>query len=376
MQTKRRRRFRGSVAAAVLACAVALVAPASGNAAVTIGMLDSTQPNSSCTAANIYLATIVDTNAFPTLTYKVPLGGGVITQWQTRPNADQGQQATLKVIRDSGGTVGSSDTVLASSALQSLTPGVVNSFATRISVSGGDAIGYGVPAGSQTQACYETQTNSNNGVKAGPDPSPGTNLVIDNDSTQRRLNLTATVEPDGDRDGFGDDSQDRCRGAAGANSGCPAGTAPTNPGGSDTTKPTLGRLSFARSSFAAASSGSAFTTQRKKKRKPPVGSKLSFNLTEASSVRFTAERKTTGRRVSRKCKTRTRKNRRKPRCTLYKKVSGSFTVNGKSGKNTITFRGRIGGRKLRTGRYRLTGTATDSAKNASRPVKATFRIVK
>ena len=51
-------------------------------------------------------------------------------------------------------------------------------------------------------------------------------------------------------------------------------------------------------------------------------------------------------------------------------------MNGKAGKNTITFRGRIGGRKLRTGKYRLTGKATDAAKNASSPAQATFRIVK
>ena len=194
------------------------------------------------------------------------------------------------------------------------------------------------------------------------------------------MNLEATIETDADGDGFGDDTQDRCRGASGPNGGCPAGTNPTNPGtgggGGHTTKPALGRLSFARSSFAAASSGSAFTSQRKKKRKPPVGSKFSFNLSEASAVKFTIERKTTGRRVNRKCKTRTRKNRTKPRCTLYKKVTGSFTVTGKSGKNTITFRGRVGGRKLRTGSYRMTGTATDPAKNASTPAKATFRIVK
>ena len=57
-------------------------------------------------------------------------------------------------------------------------------------------------------------------------------------------------------------------------------------------------------------------------------------------------------------------------------MTGSFTVPGKAGKNTITFRGRVGGRKLRTGSYRMTGTATDPAKNASTPAKATFRIVK
>ncbi len=140
----------------------------------------------------------------------------------------------------------------------------------------------------------------------------------------------------------------------------------------DTKKPTLGSLSFSRSSFAAASSGPAFTSRKK----PPVGTKVSFNLSEASSVKFTVQRKTRGRRVSGRCRARTRKNAKRPRCTRYKKVAGSFTIQGKAGKNTFTFRGRIGGKKLRTGSYRLNATATDPAKNASLPRRKGFRIIR
>ena len=103
---------------------------------------------------------------------------------------------------------------------------------------------------------------------------------------------------------------------------------------------------------------------------------MSFNLSEPSTVRFTVQRKTSGRRVARKCRTRTRKNRKKSKCTLWKNVTGSFTVPGKVGKNTFTFRGRIGGKKLRTGSYRLNGTATDPAKNKSVPKQKGFKIVK
>ncbi|HEX5908970.1 MAG TPA: hypothetical protein VFY44_00665, partial [Thermoleophilaceae bacterium] len=105
-------------------------------------------------------------------------------------------------------------------------------------------------------------------------------------------------------------------------------------------------------------------------------SKVSFNLSEAASVRFTVERKTSGRRVSGKCKARTRKNRKKAKCDLWKKVTGSFTVPGKAGANSFTFRGRIGGKALSKGDYRLTGTATDAARNVSVPTKKTFKIVK
>ena len=57
-------------------------------------------------------------------------------------------------------------------------------------------------------------------------------------------------------------------------------------------------------------------------------------------------------------------------------MTGSFTVPGKAGTNTFTFRGRIGGKKLRPGSYRLNGTATDPAKNKSLPKRKRFRIVK
>jgi hypothetical protein len=39
--------------------------------------------------------------------------------------------------------------------------------------------------------------------------------------------VDATVEPDVDADGFGDETQDRCPGVAGPVEGCPAGSAPT-----------------------------------------------------------------------------------------------------------------------------------------------------
>jgi hypothetical protein len=144
-------------------------------------------------------------------------------------------------------------------------------------------------------------------------------------------------------------------------------------GGSDTKKPNFGNLSFSNTTFRAAGSGPAFTSRKKHY---PVGTKVSFALSETASVRFTVQRKTSGRKVSGKCKKRTRSNRRNTKCTLWKPVSGSFTVGGKAGKNSFTFRGRIGGRKLSRGSYRLSGRATDPAKNASVPKRAGFRIVR
>ncbi len=107
-----------------------------------------------------------------------------------------------------------------------------------------------------------------------------------------------------------------------------------------------------------------------------MGTKVSFGLSEASRVKFTVTRKTSGRKVSGKCKAKTKTNAKKPKCTRYVKVAGSFTVAGKAGKNSFTFRGRVGGKSLKPGKYRLNGRATDSARNKSVIRQKAFTIVK
>ena len=60
----------------------------------------------------------------------------------------------------------------------------------------------------------------------------------------------------------------------------------------------------------------------------------------------------------------------------YVPLAGSFAHTGTVGGNTLRFRGRLRGRWLKPGRYRLRATPTDSAGNVG-PVAATaFRIVR
>jgi hypothetical protein len=154
-------------------------------------------------------------------------------------------------------------------------------------------------------------------------------------------------------------------------SSCAPGNGPGSGPGStaDTTKPALGALSFSSTAFRAARSGGSVATAQ-------VGTDVSFSLSEASAVKFTVQRRATGRRVRRKCRTTTDSNRRAEACTLWKAVRGSFTVAGTGGTNSFKFRGRIGGKSLKPGSYRLSGQATDPAKNASLPTNKSFRIVR
>jgi hypothetical protein len=215
------------------------------------------------------------------------------------------------------------------------------------------------------------------------------------DVTDAADNCVSVANPDqanldGDAQGDACDADDDGDGATDASDNCPSianatqanadgdaqgdacdGTPGAGPGpgpGIDTTKPVLSVLSMSSSVFQAAGSGPAFAAK--------VGTTVSFSVSEASSVRFTVQRKTKGRRVAGSCKRQTRANRTKKRCTRWVSVKGSFSIAAAAGATSFTFRGRIGDRKLRPGSYRLNSRATDAANNKSGTTRKTFRIVK
>lgn len=106
----------------------------------------------------------------------------------------------------------------------------------------------------------------------------------------------------------------------------------------DTTKPAIAGLFVKPSRFRAAK-----------------GARVSYTLSENATVAMAVQ-------LLRKGK--------KP------KGLGSFSVKGKAGANHFTFRGRVGGKTLKPGSYRLSARATDAAHNRSAAALAAFRIVK
>ena len=138
----------------------------------------------------------------------------------------------------------------------------------------------------------------------------------------------------------------------------------------DSTAPTITALRLSRTTFRAAASGAPFRAAR-----AAVGADVSFTLSEPGKVRFTIDRSGTGRKVKGKCVKTSSANRRKARCERWTAVKGSFTVAGKKGANRIELRGRIGGRTLKPGRYRLNAIEIDLAGLASRTKRTAFTIV-
>jgi hypothetical protein len=124
-------------------------------------------------------------------------------------------------------------------------------------------------------------------------------------------------------------------------------------------------LSVSPKSFRAANVGGAILSARK----APVGATVHYALSAAGAVQFTVERKLVGRRVGKKCVKKTKGNRDRKKCPLFRPVKGGFSHPGAAGSNRFTFSGRLV-KALAPGSYRLTGKTSPASRAAN------FRIVK
>jgi virginiamycin B lyase len=142
----------------------------------------------------------------------------------------------------------------------------------------------------------------------------------------------------------------------------------------DTVPPRLRALTLTPRSFHAARSGASIST-RGGKGKAPIGTKVSFSLSERSSVTFTVESRSKGRKVGKRCAKPGPSNTGKKSCVRWTKVKRSINIAGKSGANSFIFRGRLAGKALRSGGYRLNGLAKDAANNVSATQRKSFTIL-
>jgi hypothetical protein len=140
-------------------------------------------------------------------------------------------------------------------------------------------------------------------------------------------------------------------------------------------KPSLTRLSVSPKTFRAASRGGSVA--RARRRVIPTGTTVSYRLSQAATTTFTLTRATSGRLVARsKCVAPKRSNRTKPRCTRYVSVRGSFSRAGTAGTNRFKFTGRLRGRKLAPGTYRLTAVASNANGKSVAVTSSSFTIVR
>lgn len=172
------------------------------------------------------------------------------------------------------------------------------------------------------------------------------------DRVTEELLVAATVEPDADGDGFGDESQDRCIDKPGSDGGCP-----TAAERAEQAPPKLSRLKVT----------------------PRAGKgarKVTYRLSKQAKVTLKVERVAKGRRVAGKCRKQTPRNMKRRACKRTVKVRGRVVRNGKAGFNRAKLPARLAGPKLAPGRYRLVAVAVDSTGKRSAAVKRGFRVKK
>ncbi len=128
--------------------------------------------------------------------------------------------------------------------------------------------------------------------------------------------------------------------------------------------PGISNLTLSRTRFTVADSAAARRG----------GTTFRYRLSEGAAVTVTLRRKSVGRKVAGKCRSRTRANRRRPACIRFRRV-GHLHRQGAAGLNKQRFSGWLGKRRIHTGRYRARFVAVDAAGNRSRSKAVNFTIV-
>jgi hypothetical protein len=288
---------------------------------------------------------------------------GVIVRWRLA-SGSSGSPVRLRVLRRSGAAPPFSYTGAGTSGFRTATGGVVDVFENEhLPIAAGNIIG----VDNSTSALLFGNSASAEADYFTPYLGDGAPLAQPTEGPNRRIELNADIEPDADGDAYGDETQD----------GCPANPArqappcaqPAGPPG-DTARPQVSKLGLRPSSFAALRRGPSAVAAASK------GARVSYRLSEAATATFRVERARPGRRVGRKCVRPTRRNKARRRCTRYVALRGSFSRAAGAGPNRFRFTGRLRGKKLRPGRYRLVLVAKDAVGNRSNAKRASFRIVR
>ena len=99
-----------------------------------------------------------------------------------------------------------------------------------------------------------------------------------------------------------------------------------------------------------------------------------YTLTEQAAVVFRVERRRAGRKSKGRCVKPAKRNRGHRKCKRFARLKGSFAHSGTEGANAFEFDGRLGGKRLGPGRYRLVAVANDAAGNRGKAKRTGFSI--
>jgi hypothetical protein len=347
---RRPRTARRLLTSLILAASALLALPASGMAAETFGSRLLNEPTDggckTLTPPCTYVSYI-----HPSDPDGDPYSGGaprdgVIVKFRIRAYAPEGGSPSV-TFRLANINLQDKNTALATDAGAGPTvnvagTGEIEEFPGRLPVEKGEHLALDTTA---VNAIYNSNGNKFTYVYA-PPLVAGESPRASNDVTNELL-VAAVIEPDSDGDGYGDETQDSCPTDADTQQGaCPQ---------PDVTDPKLSSVSLLPKAFKGSST-------------------LLYRLSETATLTLKVEKASKGRKVGRKCRKQTAKNRLRKRCTRYVKLRGAIKATGGKGLNQLTIPSQIGGRKLAPGKYRLVVTARDKAGNVSAVKRIGFRI--
>jgi hypothetical protein len=286
---------------------------------VRIGVLSGYDP----TVGALYVPGLSDGGASTPVgapLWTVPKGGGVITSWSFN-NAAAGAKVRLAVTRF---VRWNAVVVDARSPLETIkVTNDVNTFPASIPVRGGEQISLDVPIPDRAPTpgvCYWGRNVSEEFAfeADGRNPTGAEGEIGAGRGYEKtRVNITATIDTSG-------------------GSGTTPGPAPPgNP--ADTAAPTVSGLRI-RSRVIAGRQA-----------------RIAYKASEPATATFLVQRRTS---------------------RGWRYLTGALTHAAQAGPNALRWNGRLNGRRLGVGRYRLTMMLNDSAGNVSRPSHAGFRVVR
>lgn len=212
------------------------------------GASAATQVGDPCTAEVVSYAQTI--TFFPIFTPQSPFpaavpSSGVITGWGVNVDSSASavsDSATFKVMRANRAALTAQ---VVGEDRETVTSGS-NLFDVRIPVQAGDLVGM-ANDGKSLIYCKQSSVGSTLGDLLG-DPGTGSTVTFEErHETEGRIPVFATVEPDADGDGYGDETQDQCPTDASTHGPCPVlQAAPAPP---STTPITLSASAAAKKTF-------------------------------------------------------------------------------------------------------------------------------
>lgn len=159
--------------------------------------------------------------------YTVPAGDWVVASWSTAPLGGNGTEKLVIARPTATALTYQAQGVSATGTIG----GPSSTYATRIPTKGGDIIGLNPLSGSF--ACSRPGGAGDLVRQVLTNPATGDTLVASSGTASLRLNVTTSLEPDADVDGYGDVTQDGCvtDAASFTTCGVPAVTGTTEAGG-------------------------------------------------------------------------------------------------------------------------------------------------